>query len=44
LKHKFPSEYKPKADFGTQISLRIEAPPNIGPSKNKPLKKSLSKI
>ena len=26
-------------DFETQISLRGKAPPNISPSKNKPLKK-----
>ena len=31
-------------DFETQISLRREAPPNISPSTNRPLKKGLWKI
>ena len=39
---KFTSNYTASPiDFETQISLRREAPPNINPSKNKPLKKCL---
>ena len=42
---KFPSNYKASPiDFETQISLPKQAPPNISPSKNKPLKKGLWKI
>ena len=42
---KFTSIYKGSSiDFETQISLRRLAPPNIRPSKNKPLKKDLWKI
>ena len=38
---KFTSNYKA---FETQISLRRQAPPNISPSQNKRVKKSLWKI
>ena len=39
---KFTSNYKDSPiDFETQIFLRRKAPPNISPSKNKPLKKAL---
>ena len=36
----FPLQASP-ADFITQISLRCQALLNVGPSKNKPLKKAL---
>ena len=40
-----PSNYKASPiDFETQISLHRQAPPNISPSKDKPLKKGLWKI
>ena len=42
---KFPSIYRASPiDFETQISPRRQAPPNIRPSKNKPLKKGLIRI
>ena len=42
LQSKITFNYKASPiDFETQISLRREAPPNISPSKNKPLKKGL---
>ena len=42
---KFTSNYKASSiNFDTPISLRRKAPPNISPSKNKPLKESLWKI
>ena len=45
LNGKFTSNNKASPiEFEMQISLHRQAPPNISPSKNKPLKKGLWKI